>query len=299
MPSGSCVVGLPLDLTGRRRAFARRPFLCAESAASSARGVRLRRGASRHPPEVHRMSRGGSRGKAKPSLNDLSRKRLDTSELDAWRDELSLGSDRAAVLVGAAYLDHSLRTFLRSTFVYGLSERELTTIFEDQGAPLGTFNGRILIAHALGAYDTATRDELHVIRRIRNACAHSPRPITFADPLVLAEAALLRKPEYPLLHSESHSDARNSFASRCLELAILINHASIERLEEAVRLLPRSSAVAANESALTDERQASPERSPLVAALDVHSGGDIPNTLQPPPEAPQPSPTPSPDETTE
>lgn len=176
------------------------------------------------------MSRGGSRGKVRPSLADLSRKALSSAELKAWQDEIVGGNDRSAVLVASAYLDHVLRAYISSHFAANLSTSEAHSLFEDIGAPLGTFNGRILVAYALGAYDATTRDELHVIRRVRNACAHSPRPLSFSDPLILSETLLLREPTIEIVEtSRRNSAARKRFSARCVEIAYRVTEATVVR----------------------------------------------------------------------
>jgi hypothetical protein len=53
--------------------------------------------------------------------------------------------------------------------------------------PLSTFARKIALGHALRLYDADFRDNLDIIRSIRNAFAHSKRLIDFDHPLVSRE----------------------------------------------------------------------------------------------------------------
>ncbi|MHB1206591.1 MAG: DUF4145 domain-containing protein [Rhodospirillaceae bacterium] len=50
------------------------------------------------------------------------------------------------------------------------------------------------MAYALGVIDRRTRSNLDYIREVRNACAHSSKPISFRTPEVKAVANLILLP---------------------------------------------------------------------------------------------------------
>ncbi len=179
------------------------------------------------------MVRGGSRGVKKPSLNDLSRKGLDVAELDGWQKELRQGTDRACALVGGAHLDHTLRTLIGTHFISSLSEVERNALFEDLGSPLGGMYGRIIVSHALGDISASDRDQLQCIRRVRNVFAHSPRPISFAHPLIVEECALLGMATSDMsavANALLRREARRNFEQSCMDLTMGMLNAAIDRI---------------------------------------------------------------------
>lgn len=78
-------------------------------------------------------------------------------------------SDRAAAVLGPAYVDAALERLFRARLVEGAS----ADLFK-YGGPLGDFSGRIEMAYALGWIPGSLRDDLHIMRKIRNDFAHAP-----------------------------------------------------------------------------------------------------------------------------
>lgn len=79
-------------------------------------------------------------------------------------------NDRAIAIVGATFLDilleHTLRAFLVD------DEKEVNKLLQpDQ--PLGTFSGKITMVYCLGLIYKPVRDDLHLVRKIRNEFAHN------------------------------------------------------------------------------------------------------------------------------
>jgi hypothetical protein len=87
---------------------------------------------------------------------------------DGFFVSLRQESDRAAAVLGAAFLDTLLADLLRRHLVPGLAK----DAFEHNG-PLGSFADRTTMAYALGLINSATKADLDLIRRIRNDFAHS------------------------------------------------------------------------------------------------------------------------------
>src|SRR5262245_6781819 len=54
-------------------------------------------------------------------------------------------------------------------------------------ALLNSFYSKIITGYALGIYDDGIRDNLHIVRNIRNAFAHSRKLIRFDHPAVVNE----------------------------------------------------------------------------------------------------------------
>jgi DNA-binding MltR family transcriptional regulator len=136
------------------------------------------------------MGRGGSRGQKKPSLYDLSRQHVRPEDRDEYIKELLGGSDRAAALVAAADVEAFLPLLIRLK-VTRLDEAELKALFFERNAPLGEFAARTLVAYGLGVIDAGERDDLNIIRRVRNVFAHSVAPVTFEHELIAQECSHL------------------------------------------------------------------------------------------------------------
>jgi len=68
-------------------------------------------------------------------------------------------------------------------------------MFDDNAnGPLGTFSAKIKIGHALGIYTKGFREELDVMRHIRNAFAHSWEKLDFSSPAIIMGCSALRVP---------------------------------------------------------------------------------------------------------
>ena len=131
-----------------------------------------------------------SRGRKKETLYDLSRQHLRPDQKEAYTKELLGESDRAAALVAAAEVESYLAHLLMFKFT-PLSKEERDELFFGRNAPLAEFAARINIAYGLGTINAGERDDLHGIRRVRNAFAHSVIPLTFENELIAKECERL------------------------------------------------------------------------------------------------------------
>lgn len=131
--------------------------------------------------------RGGSRGRKKPSIHDLSRQPGSHSEFMSQIDD---DSDRAVALVIGSMFAQTLKDGIES-YLETADQSHIVALFDENNAPLGTFYARILLARALNFIDSDEQDNLDCIRRIRNAFAHSTKAISFSTPEIEAECAKL------------------------------------------------------------------------------------------------------------
>lgn len=90
-------------------------------------------------------------------------------------------SDRAIALISATVLDQGLEVTLLSRFVE-MDDGGERSLFSDDGAPLASFGAKIRMGHALGVYGVAARQDLTIVRQIRNTFAHSRLTISFDTP---------------------------------------------------------------------------------------------------------------------
>lgn len=93
-------------------------------------------------------------------------------------------------------LDDMLTRLLVSKIDAALDDKSLDHIFRFEG-PLGSFSARIGIAYLFRFIDDVSRNQLSLIREVRNACAHSPHAIAFATKeLAAVTRRFLRHPEF-------------------------------------------------------------------------------------------------------
>jgi hypothetical protein len=85
---------------------------------------------------------------------------------------------RGAVLVGAARVDMALEALLKAALAPP-SGRE--TLFQID-RPLGSLGAKVALASRLGLIDGPVERALNVLRKLRNAFAHSAESATLADP---------------------------------------------------------------------------------------------------------------------
>ncbi len=78
---------------------------------------------------------------------------------------------------------------------FAVSNDAAQPLFNDQSdGPLSTFAAKTRMAYALGVFDAAVRDELSLIRYIRNAFAHTKEVLTFESTLIVDACNELRIP---------------------------------------------------------------------------------------------------------
>lgn len=90
--------------------------------------------------------------------------------------------DAAAAIVAGSFVEHHLGNYLQHFMVQ--DEKFLKTLFGPTG-PISSFSQRIQIAFALGHIDEVCRQDLDMIRTIRNYFAHAPTATNFQDGKVL------------------------------------------------------------------------------------------------------------------
>jgi hypothetical protein len=103
--------------------------------------------------------------------------------------------DRAAAVMGAAFLEYTLRSAIRAR-LREMETKELEAIFDNHGhGALATFSQMIWVGYALNLFGPETRADLALIKEIRNAFAHEPEEICFDDADVVKLCAKLRAPK--------------------------------------------------------------------------------------------------------
>jgi len=107
---------------------------------------------------------------------------------DVLPDELFGGSDRASAIVCGAFIEESLERLVRHRLVDGADE----SLFHGRYGPLATFAAKIDIARAIGLISETEAEDMHQIRKVRNAFSHSLGPLSYADSPVREHIANMR-----------------------------------------------------------------------------------------------------------
>ena len=110
------------------------------------------------------------------SLKQLTRQSPDQQELHlAWNEIERPMNDRSAAIMAGAFVEDTLRRLVGRS---------------------GNFHSMIEAGFNQGLYKEVVRNDLHVIRNVRNAFAHAMRPIMFDTPEVIGEIAKFQYPRW-------------------------------------------------------------------------------------------------------
>jgi hypothetical protein len=187
-------------------------------------------GAFNMPKGVHSSPRKKKRKEpTAPSLKSALEAVRRLSKLDPGPDDFKhyqeeAGAEkghRGAAILRATDVENALRKSIRRWLNLGPKMRD--ELFGSNG-PGGTFTNKIIIAHALGIFGDKTRQNLDIIRTIRNAFAHAAHPIRFDDPDIATLCEYLEVPDPirfgdvkgPLSPDpESSSAAREKYRMTC------------------------------------------------------------------------------------
>jgi DNA-binding MltR family transcriptional regulator len=155
-------------------------------------------------------------------------------DLGRFLDEMQKESPRAAVILSAAFLDENLRSLLAGFLI---DQRSATDGLLD--VPLGSFSARITAAYCLGLISQHERDDLDLIRKVRNQFAHRLHNLTFDDAKIVAWCNSLNLPgSLPSHYSMSHGD-RFRVAVALLSMRLSSRAISVRRERRVVREEPK------------------------------------------------------------
>lgn len=153
--------------------------------------------------------------------NPISLKQLQNL-YDTFREE----TDRGAAIVGAAYLDESLKELVASFLIDDEQVDELLR------RALRSFGLRIVVAYSLGLISADEYSDLDTIRDIRNDFAHGRTKTSFSEPEIegKCDGLILWRPFSEVLALES---ARSRFVftttTLLMQLGIRVLRAKQER----------------------------------------------------------------------
>jgi len=121
--------------------------------------------------------------------------------------ELMEGNDRSAIITMCSLVDGAVESKLLQNLpaLKTATESEINRALDHSG-PLGTFSARINMLYYLGLIDKTLQNQLHDLRALRNAVAHTKRRVTFSDSPLQNVALRLFSPtgKFPLLEDTPH-----------------------------------------------------------------------------------------------
>ena len=114
----------------------------------------------------------------------------DRDRLD--REARSVRNERGAAILLAANVENGLRyAITRRGSILGRVDNEELFSYD---RPMGSFQHKIRMAYALGIIGNETKENLGIIRRVRNTFAHAASPVSFSTNCVHQACDLLAVP---------------------------------------------------------------------------------------------------------
>lgn len=146
------------------------------------------------------VERNSGRKAALERLKKHSNQRRKDIDAKATGQSVARETDRGSVILLGAIVEDALQEKIEERFG-SLNADENERLFGPD-APIGSFSAKIRLAQALEIIDRETATICHVLREMRNACAHSRNPISFADEVLRDAArvifrAIANEPENP------------------------------------------------------------------------------------------------------
>jgi hypothetical protein len=144
------------------------------------------------------MARGGSPIRnAIDALQRLSNTELKPENYEAFFKEIGgVGSDRGAGILMVTSVEDTLQAAIESRLSIPSDQRD---IFFGADSPLGTFANKIRIGLALDIFDVKAKQNLTLLKAIRNAFAHSKISIDFETSEIKMACDLLAMPAMPMM----------------------------------------------------------------------------------------------------
>ncbi len=143
-----------------------------------------------------------------------------------WRkaiEEIKSADDRSTVIVGGSIIENCLTAYIRSETIAG---RIADNLFDNV---LDSFGHKISAAYVFALIDNRVRQELDLIRKIRNAFAHriladveGTKKLTFGTPHIKDLCTAL---EYPNWFPTPESDPRERFCLSVLAMSLDLHSA--------------------------------------------------------------------------
>jgi hypothetical protein len=159
------------------------------------------------------------------TLSALIRGAVTEDDLANVKNQLHRITDRSLAIISAATAERALERAI-IPYLPMLDSYTFKKLISNEG-PLSSFYSKIHLAFALGTIDEKNRDNLDIIRAIRNVFAHTPKTVSFSTPLIAKECRKLKLSHCTKWRSE---DANERFTQACQEAVTYL----VSRLEATI-----------------------------------------------------------------
>ncbi len=148
-------------------------------------------------------------------------------EQKEFHASLDFETDRGCCLMAAAYLEYQIENILKKKLVDKPSMHE--RLFDFNG-PLGTFSSKIEMSYAIGLIGPKVKQDLLLLKKIRNEFAHHRKLLSFSDKPICDIAENF----YHNSLTKSKGQFRHNFIQEVVGLfaAIVSKRFSLEHIEE-------------------------------------------------------------------
>lgn len=159
---------------------------------------------------------------AKKKLRELSRQELSIDEFETSLSALEspATSDMIVAILAATLVEYQLEQVIKLNF--RRSDSSTWSRMTDSAGPLRDFHSKIVLGHALSSFDEHIRQNLNIVRDVRNAFAHSRMLLSFDHSEIdseLRKIKVVRKGKR-ILHSGALSvgASRRAYLELCMSL---------------------------------------------------------------------------------
>jgi DNA-binding MltR family transcriptional regulator len=144
------------------------------------------------------LGSGQMAARKKQTLRDFTREFPLQEDQDRFRGAMNADSDLVVAIVSAIEVEY----LLEEAIILKLKRTDDGTLelLTRENGSLSSFFSKIGLAYALKIIDETRMEYINVVRRIRNAFAHSRKDISFSNPLILGEIARLKLPSKKRSH---------------------------------------------------------------------------------------------------
>lgn len=117
---------------------------------------------------------------------------MEINELNSFLKEFQNETDRAAAILGVAYLEDVLSQLFKKIFINNEKFIEENVLGDSRNVVLDTFSKKIATSYALGLLREKEYKDLEIIRRIRNKFAHSMKHLSFEQGAIRDQCLALK-----------------------------------------------------------------------------------------------------------
>ena len=122
---------------------------------------------------------------------------LDYGLREETEKELYGDNDRAVAIMNAYILEDNLKAYIQAQIPPSIETEFISSLFKAEEGVLGSLGAKANIAYAFGLIGSVCRDDIKLVRMLRNAFAHSKITFNFETPAIKGVCDRLAIPDIP------------------------------------------------------------------------------------------------------